>query len=198
MMPRGVEGRSVGIFTAKSADVVGVETVDVLVRTDALDHRLGIDVRRQRQLHQDAVDAVVGVEAVDQRQQFVLGRRGRQVVRHADHAGAFAGAFLVAHVDGRGGIVADQNHRQAGTAFALDFTLCDLVVNHCEDGVGHRLAVKDMRAHRGNHFKKSDFPGNGAFCSSIKLTGNSRQGIVPPLRNASVWRGLDSGCSAAR
>jgi hypothetical protein len=31
-----------------------VEAVDVLARVDALGHALGIDVRRQRQLHEDA------------------------------------------------------------------------------------------------------------------------------------------------
>ena len=52
------------------ADVVRMEAVDVLARIDALGHALRIDLLRQRQLHQDAVDRGIGVERVDQRQQL--------------------------------------------------------------------------------------------------------------------------------
>src|SRR5262249_61011314 len=53
----------------ETADVVRVETVDVLVRVDPLDHRTPADVRRQGQLHQDAVHALIAIELVDQSQQ---------------------------------------------------------------------------------------------------------------------------------
>ena len=45
------------------ADIDRVEAVHVLGRVDRLDHRAGADMRRQRQLHQDAVHRIVGVQA---------------------------------------------------------------------------------------------------------------------------------------
>ena len=38
------------------ADVFGVETVDILFRRDGLEHRVAVEMLRQRQLHEDAVD----------------------------------------------------------------------------------------------------------------------------------------------
>ncbi len=38
-----------------------MEPVDILGRVDRQQNRVGIDLRRQGQLHQDAVDAVVGI-----------------------------------------------------------------------------------------------------------------------------------------
>ena len=52
-----------------------MKAVDVLARIDPLGHALAVDVRRQRQLHQDAVHRRVGVERVDEREE--LGFRGR-------------------------------------------------------------------------------------------------------------------------
>jgi hypothetical protein len=49
-----------------------VEAVDVLGRVDRGDHPRGVDLRRQRQLDEDAVDALVGVELRDQVEQLGL------------------------------------------------------------------------------------------------------------------------------
>jgi hypothetical protein len=67
----------------------------------------------QRQLHQDAVDARVGVQLIDQRQQLVLGRRFGQAMGVRSHAGANRRFALVAHIELAGGILADDDDRQA-------------------------------------------------------------------------------------
>ena len=54
------------------ANVFTMKPVHVLDRRNGLDHRLFIDVRRQWQLHQNAVHARVGVEALDQLQHLLL------------------------------------------------------------------------------------------------------------------------------
>jgi hypothetical protein len=51
-----------------------VEAVDVLGGIDGEQHLRGIDVLRQRQLHQDAVDLRVRVETLDDAEQLVLRR----------------------------------------------------------------------------------------------------------------------------
>jgi hypothetical protein len=64
------------------------------------------------------------------------------------------------------GIVADQDHRQAGTALALRLAFGHLVVDHGENGVGHGLAVENACAHRETLKQKGDFPGNPPSYSS--------------------------------
>ena len=81
-----MQGTSAGAAAPQPADIERVEAVDVLGRIDRVDHALRIDLLRQRQLHQDAVDRVVGVELRDQRQQLGLAGRRRQAVLEARDA----------------------------------------------------------------------------------------------------------------
>jgi hypothetical protein len=48
--------------------VQGIEAVDVLCRVDRGDDFVRVDLRRQGKLHQNAMDAGIGVEARDQPQ----------------------------------------------------------------------------------------------------------------------------------
>ena len=57
-----------------AADVGRREAVDVLVRRDRVRDLGRVQVRRQRQLHDDAVHRVVAVELADERQDFSLAR----------------------------------------------------------------------------------------------------------------------------
>ena len=54
------------------AGIERMESVHVLVRIDGGDDLVGVDLRRQRQLHQNAVDLRVGIEPRDQVEQFGL------------------------------------------------------------------------------------------------------------------------------
>ena len=70
-----------------AAHVLRMKGIDVLQRVDGVQHARVVDLLRQRQLHQDAVDRLVLglVQLGDQRQQLVL--RGR---RPAGGTGGFA------------------------------------------------------------------------------------------------------------
>ena len=68
---------------------------------------------RQRQLHQDAVEAVVPVELLHLLYHLALGAVLGQIESLGEDAYLSAGALLVADVDRRGGIVAHQDRRQA-------------------------------------------------------------------------------------
>jgi hypothetical protein len=63
-----------------------MEAIDVFRRIDALDDRRAADVAGQRQLHQDAIDTLVGVELIDQRERLRLRSRCRQVVGEGNDA----------------------------------------------------------------------------------------------------------------
>ena len=55
---RACTAPALGLTAApQTSDILGVKSVDVLARIDRVDHALRIDVLRQRQLHQNAVDA---------------------------------------------------------------------------------------------------------------------------------------------
>ena len=66
-----------GHLDRQPAHIVGMEAVNILFRIDALDHRLRINLLGQRQLHQNTVDIRVGVQAINDIQQFLLAGAGR-------------------------------------------------------------------------------------------------------------------------
>ncbi|MOA17788.1 hypothetical protein D3C78_1380570 [compost metagenome] len=84
---------------AQTADVERVETVNVFIRMNTLQHFDVIDAGRQWQLDQDAVDLAVGIQPVDQRQQFGLTGGGRQIVGAREETHLITGAALAADVN---------------------------------------------------------------------------------------------------
>ena len=99
----GRGGDEARLVEPEAADVHRVEAVDVLVRIDAVEDAAPRQMGRQRKLHQDAVDRVVGVERVDERQQLALAGGGGQPERAADHAHLLAGAAFAGDVDREAG-----------------------------------------------------------------------------------------------
>ena len=73
-------------------------------------------MRGQRQLDEDAVDRRIGIEPVDQLEQFRLAGVGGQPVLEAQHPGLERRLALVADIDGAGRILADQHHGKARSA----------------------------------------------------------------------------------
>jgi len=90
-----------------------MEPVDVFPGINAFDDRSLVDLRRQRQLDEDAMHTGVGVEAIDDLDQLNLRHVGGKAQHVAIDAGGPARPFLVADVDLAGRDVADQNGRQA-------------------------------------------------------------------------------------
>jgi hypothetical protein len=98
---------------------------------------------RQRQLHEDAVDAVVGGELADEREQLVVRDRRRQAVHLARHADLLRRALLVAHVHGGRRVFAREHDVQRRrTAVRLRETR-DLGRDLATDLRGDRLAIQD-------------------------------------------------------
>ena len=65
-------GQKPGPALNEQSHVVGVERVHVLQRIDRIEDRRSVDLRRQRQLHKNAVDGPIGIQRADQFQQFAL------------------------------------------------------------------------------------------------------------------------------
>ncbi len=58
------------------AYVDGMKAVDVFFGRDGVENFLGVHLRWQGHLHQNAVDIILAVEIVDEREQFAGGDRG--------------------------------------------------------------------------------------------------------------------------
>ena len=86
-----------------------MKTIDVLSGIDLFDEPRGIQMARQRQLHEDAVDRRIRVQAGDEFVQVCLGCRCREVVRPRLQSAGFAGPALVPDVNRGCGVVAHEN-----------------------------------------------------------------------------------------
>src|SRR5262245_10454477 len=75
-------------------DVDRMKPVDVFVGTNATDHRFRVHVLRQWHLHENAVDAIVGVESVDDLEKLLLADRRRTSNRLAVHPELVAGTLF--------------------------------------------------------------------------------------------------------
>ncbi len=106
-----------------------------------------VDVIGQRHLHQDAVDRGIGIQPLDEAQE--LGLRGGvgQVVAHRHEPALLAGHALVAHVDVRGRVVADEHHGEPGPAFAARGEPVAFLANLAPDVRRDGLAVDDPASH---------------------------------------------------
>ena len=57
-----------------------MKAVDILRRVDRLEHRVGIDLRRQGELDKNAMHGGIGVERGDSAQHFFMGGGRRQAM----------------------------------------------------------------------------------------------------------------------
>ena len=72
-----------------------MEPVDILVRGNGIDHRRFVDLVGKRQLDEDAVDAVVGIEIVDDRQQVGLAGVRSKTMFDRPHPAAVVRSILL-------------------------------------------------------------------------------------------------------
>jgi hypothetical protein len=96
------------------ADVLRMESVDILFRKNVADDRVGIDVPRQRHLHENAVHRGIRVEPLDQGKQFTLCRRCRKPDGVPGHPSGLRRLLLGADVRRARPVVADEHDGQAG------------------------------------------------------------------------------------
>ena len=113
--PRGVQATSCGAASHQPADVHGMKPVHIFCRVHGFEYALAIHLRRQRQLHENAVDVVAAIQFVDGSQHFRGGDGSGRREAPAAQSQLLAGRDLALDVDLRCGIFADEHRRQAGT-----------------------------------------------------------------------------------
>jgi hypothetical protein len=140
-------GPQAALAQGESADILGLESIDILARIDAVDQRGRADAVRQRQLQENAVHIRISVQAVDQRDQFDLGGRRGQIEIERKKSNLLAGASLVAHIDRRRRVRADQDDSQSGRALASGNACLDPGCHTIEHIIRDAAAIQKSRSH---------------------------------------------------
>jgi hypothetical protein len=65
--PWGGAGSQTWSLLRQQSRIHGMEAVHILGRVDRIHYSFGTHILRQRQLHQDCVDALVAIESLDER-----------------------------------------------------------------------------------------------------------------------------------
>ncbi len=135
----GGQSRTAGLEAAR---VYGVKAVDILGGVDGVEQDFGVDLARQGELDEDAVDVVAAIEGGNEVEHGfggdVLGWRD-EVAEDAEFG---AGLDFVADVDLGGGDVADEDCGEAGTN-ALGGKDADIFGDFLLNGGGDGGAVED-------------------------------------------------------
>jgi hypothetical protein len=128
------------------ADILAMESVDVLLGVDRVRDGDRVEMRRQRHLDQEAVNLGRGVQARDRRHQLALRHRCGQRHHLGDQTQSLRGAHLVADVDLARRIFADDDDGEAGRD-ALGLERADAHGELVADPMCNGGPVDDRRAH---------------------------------------------------
>ena len=130
--------------------VVGMEAIDVLIRRDGIEDGEGVDVGRQRQLHEDSVGRPLSPfgDAADEGHELLGGARAwhRNHLRVDAHPGC--GGRLALHVRRAGRQVADEHHDQPRPPMKHAEEGVDLGPQVILDPRGEGPAVENLRSHQ--------------------------------------------------
>ena len=107
-------GHERGLSLREQPRIERMKAVHILHGVDGEHHAIGLDLLGQRQLHENAVDLLVGVELRDQLEQRILRGRARQAVLDGVHARLLGLARLVAHVNLARRVIAHEHDRKPG------------------------------------------------------------------------------------
>ena len=124
--------------------IIGVEGIYILFGVDSEQDLFLIKVLRQGQLHQNAVNALVMIQLVDQREQLRLGRISRKLEALRVKADLLAGAVLVAHVNLRCGVLTHNHHGKARSVTVFLFEFFGIRLDLAADLSSNLLAVNQL------------------------------------------------------
>ena len=104
-------GQIARLTNLHTAHIDGREAVHVLFRRDGVNHGLLVNLRGQRQLHQNPVHSGSSASFFTSASRVSLRGVGGQVDGTALNAALGAVVDFAAHIDLTGGVLAHQNHR---------------------------------------------------------------------------------------
>ncbi len=127
-------------------NVLGAEAIDILLGGDCVQHRVGVEMLWQGQLHQNTVNLRIGVEFGDFCQDFSRRRIGGEHMFFRIKPGLSAGIDLVAHIDLRRGIFAHEDHGEPRT-YALSGQFLGLLFEASTKFLRERVTVEKVSSH---------------------------------------------------
>ena len=143
----GGAGHEAGASANEAAEIDGVETVNVFGGVDGFEDALGVDLFGKRELDEDAVDAIVAIEFVDEVEQIVSGAAGGWSVQPTGEAEVMAGFDFAFHVELRGGIFSDENGGEPGADVLFYVEFSDGEAQFSEDFVADFDSVEEASGH---------------------------------------------------
>ena len=149
-IPSGVQGTNRGIPCARSPALTGCNPSTSFKRVDPFDDGAFVEPTGQGKLHQDAMNAGVGVELIDRRQQLALAGTGRQPKHASVHPHFPTGVLLVADIDRACGIIANEHDGEARHALMLSLQLGYLEGNLLAYPLGQSFSI-ELRSGHENH-----------------------------------------------
>ena len=176
--PAGVHGRRPGRPLASSPAEIGVSPSTSLAGSISSRQRGAVDLRRRRELEQDARDRGVVVEARAAAARPPRGRRraGSRWSKPSMPTSA-RGLLLAADVDRRGRVVADEHGRQAGRRGCPASThAATSARTSVADRLRDRLAVDDLGRHcgRAGYRARAGAPRRSAPAIAAQAAGTAR------------------------
>ena len=125
-----------------------MEAVHILVGVDALDDRVFVQVARQRELDQDAVEPGVPVQLVDQAQEVGLGHVRGHVENLGEKAGFLTRPAFVPYIDAGSWIIAHEDGGQTWSGSSGSDEIGHAGSNLSAEVGGDFVAFEDARGHR--------------------------------------------------
>ena len=136
----------------------------------ASNHRMFPNLLRERELHQEAIDARVLVQSPHEPEQRFLRSAGVEAMLEGSHSGLPGLSHLVAHVDLARRVFADQHHRESGSDRVHVMQADDLPAKPVAQVCGEGLAVdEDFGVARsfGHRFREAASRRGGANAAAV-------------------------------
>ena len=124
-----------------------MKAVNILGRRDRIDHQIGIQMIRKRQLHQNAMHRRVIVQLIDQRQKIRFGCVRIQLVLKGIHPDFDGLLPLRADVDLTCRVFANKDHRKARRQIVICLEFCHMGRDLFANRGGKSLAVDNLCSH---------------------------------------------------
>jgi hypothetical protein len=152
------------------AGIDDMQAVDILLGPDRLDHRVGLEMIRQGQLHEDAMDFAIFVEPGHQRLKFSLRGFKRQSVLHRLEAALLGHPAFRRDIDMGSRVIANDDHCEAGAGSGLSLERVACSGYLFDHPSGDRLAVNHLLPYR----VPFDLPPCGLSCRTRPAPGPHR------------------------
>ena len=133
---------------AQTTHVVRMETVNVFIRGDTLQHLHVVDACWQRQLNQNTVDLFIGVQGVNQFQQFRFAGGFRQIVRAGDEPHLFTRFAFAADINLRCRVATNQHNGKPWCAKTSRFTRLHFFRDLRAHLLRNRFTVNNLCCHQ--------------------------------------------------